>query len=181
MNDFWTAFGAVIGALALMVPVYEIGLRVGYKRAQLSINSEREQKRFSRLYAPMFGFFLHSHITTGTGRCAPYLWQRIQNSWTILAKRGSINRAMKSLFDKQEHRSGEVEFGSDFPLSKINDLISGNEQFADATLLYLIARANRAQYEETPSESELTSADLALFDHICEQHRKQGKRILKCS
>ncbi|MBW4583101.1 MAG: hypothetical protein KME42_26330 [Tildeniella nuda ZEHNDER 1965/U140] len=178
MNDFWTAFGAIIGALACMVTVYELGLRVGYKRAQLSINSEREQNRFSRLYAPMYGFFLHSHITTAIGRCAPYLWQRMQNSWKILVKRGGINKAIKALFDKQElGTSGEVEFGSDFPLDKINDLIRGNEQFADATLLHLIASANRAQYEEAPSASELTSADLALFDHICEQHQKLSRKF----
>ena len=178
MNDFWTAFSAIAAALTLIGGAYAFGRSAGYKQAIRDLNNEREAKRFSEIYAPLMGLFTTCHITTATGRGAPHLRQRIRNAWRFLAT-GRLVQGALAIFDKQELGvSGEVEYGSSFPLSKITKHLQGREQFSDQRLIVLVAHANRAQYEDHPAESELTSADLALFDHVCKQHEMLSRRFI---
>lgn len=72
MNDFWTAFAAVVAALGIVAGAYSVGLGIGYRRAGRELNSDREKNRFSEIYAPIYGLFTTCHITTVSGRGAPY-------------------------------------------------------------------------------------------------------------
>jgi len=178
MNDFWTAFSAIAAALTLIGGAYAFGRNAGYKQAKRDLTNERDAKRFTEIYAPLMGLFTTCHITTVTGRGAPYLRQRIRNAWRLL-RTMKLAQAMLALFDRQDLGvSGEVEYGGSFPLSSITQHLQGREQFADQLLIGLVARANRAQYEDQPNDSELTSADLSLFEHICEQHEVLSRRFV---
>jgi len=180
MNDFWTAFAAVAAAIGIVAGAYRVGLGIGYRRAERELNSDRDKNRFSEIYAPIYGLFTTCHITTVSGRGAPYIRQRLRNASSILVDERRPLAAMKALFDKQDlGTSGEVEYGSHFPLAEITRRLRGKEQYADQTLLNLVARANRAQYEDMPSNGQLTDADLSLFNHICREHEALSHRFTK--
>lgn len=180
MNDFWTAFAAVVAALALVAGAYRVGLGVGYRRAKLDLNWDREKSRFSEIYAPIYGLFTTCHITIVSGRGAPYIMQRLSNALASLVDERRPLAAMKALFDKQDlGTSGEVEYGSRFPLAEITKHLRGKEQYADQTLLNLVARANRVQHEDIPSDGQLTDADLSLFNHVCREHEELSHRFTK--
>lgn len=180
MNDFWTVFAAVVAALGIVASAYRAGLDIGYRRAELELNSDSEKNRFSEIYAPVYGLFTTCHITTVSGRAAPYIKQRLRNASSILVNEWRSLAAIKALFDKQDlGTSGEVEYGSHFPLAEITKRLRGKEQYADQTLLNLVARANRAQYEDMPSNGQLTDADLCLFNHICSEHDALSHRFTK--
>ena len=178
INDFWTAISAFAAILTLAGGAYALGRASGYRQAKLDLNNERESKRFSELYAPVMGFFTTCHITTSSSRGAPFFRQRLRNASSLFRK-GQRLHALKAVFDRQDSSvSGEVEYGGSFPLSVITERLKGREQFADDTLIDLVAQANRSQYEEQPEGSELTAADLALFDHVCNEHQKLVRRFV---
>jgi hypothetical protein len=180
MNDFWTAFSAVIAASTIIGGAYCTGLSIGYRRASRDFNFGRARDRFDQIYAPLYGLFTTCHITTVSARGAPYLRQRVRNAFTTLIDERRALAAVKALFDKQElGPSGEVEYGENFPRSEIAKCLRNKERYADPTLLNLVARSNRSQYEEMLDECQLTEADLRLFKHICSEYEKLGKRFAK--
>ena len=177
MNDFWTTFFAIISALSVVYGAYRFGRNAGYKQAMRDLNNEREAKRFSEIYAPLMGFLTTCYITTATGWGAPYFRQRLGNALRLL-RMGRLVQAALAIFDKQDLGvSGEVEYGSSFPQSEITKHLKGREQFADQRLIYLVADANRARYEEQPEDNELTSTDLALADHVNQQYEALSRRF----
>jgi len=178
MNDFWTIFAAVTSALILAGGAYSCGRDAGYKQARRDLNNEREAKRFSEIYAPLMGLFTACYITTSPKWRAPYFRQRLGNALRFL-RIGRLVQAMLAIFDKQDRGvSGEVEYGSSFPLSEITKHLGGREQFADQRLICLVTDANRARYEEQPEDNELTSADLALTDHVNQQYKALSRRFV---
>lgn len=178
MNDFWTIFTAVTSALILAGGAYSYGRDAGYKQARRDLNNEREAKRFSEIYAPLMGFFTTCYIMTSPKWGAPDFPQRLGNALRLL-QIGRLVQAMLAIFDKQDlDVSGEVEYGSSFPLSRITEHLKGREQFADQQLIYLVARANHARLEEQPEDNELTSADLALTDHVNQQYKALSRRFV---
>lgn len=178
MNDFWTAIAAIFAALTLVAGAYEVGFQRGASKTSENLNSEREFKRFSEIYAPLYGLFTMLHITTVSATGAPYFRQRAKRALSILREERRIGDAFRALFDRQElGTTGEVEYGGDFPIAGITRHVTGKEQFADRALLDLVSRANRAQYEDRPRAGELTSADLDLFNHICAQYDLLEKRF----
>ena len=178
MNDFWTAFAAIAAALTISGGAYALGRNNGYRQAMHDLNNERESKRFAEIYAPLIGLLTTCHITTSCARVAPYLRQRLWNAIKLL-KEIKIAPAIRALLDKQDlGTSGEVEYGGSFPLSAITRHIKGREHFADKRLIMLVAHANRAQFEDQPEGSNLTKADLALFDHISRQHEILAGRFV---
>jgi hypothetical protein len=180
MNEFWTALAAVVSALGLVAGAYRIGFKIGYRRAAKVLNLDREKNRFCEIYAPSYGLFTTCHITTASARGAPYIRQRLRNALSILVNEHRPQEAVKALFDKQDLGiSGEVEYGTCFPLAEITKLLRNKEHYADRTLLNLVARANRAQSEDMPSDGQLTDADLSLFHHISSEHEALSRRFTK--
>lgn len=126
----------------------------------------------------MYGLFLTRHITTSSSIGSPYLRQRLHNSRELFG-RGRYVPALKAIFDKQESEpAGEVEYGGSFPLDQMQRIIKGHEMYCDETLLNLIARADRSRYEDVAGGSEVTSAELALYEHIVKRHRALGKKYV---
>ncbi|MBW1939430.1 MAG: hypothetical protein JRI67_11855 [Deltaproteobacteria bacterium] len=176
MSDFWTVIGAIAGVLGIVIGAFAAGVKRGAAKSKRALNDDWRKAKFSKIYAPAYALFLTRHITTCTGRGAPYFRQRLKNAKELLFEEGRLVKAFKALFDKQElEEDGEVEYGGSFPLKHITDLVESNSQYADSELCLLVARANRAQYEEYEGNGLLTVAELQLFYHIANQHRKLSR------
>ena len=87
-----------------------------------------------------------------------------------------LKRAWRALFDRQTSSSAEVEFGSDFPLSQIIELVNKEAGQSDAELFRLVNRADRSRYEE-PNRALLTDEEFELFKHIDSEHRRLWARV----
>lgn len=173
MSDFWTVVGAIAAVLALLAAAFAAGVSRGREKTMRALNDERRKAKFESIYAPAYALFLTRHITTCTGRAAPYFRQRLKNAKELLLEERRPVIAFKALFDKQEFdETGEVEYGGDFPLNEITKLVERNSQFADREIGLLVARANRAKYDEYEGNGLLTKAELQLFYHIANEHRK---------
>jgi hypothetical protein len=141
-----------------------------------------DRDRLRSLYRPLAALFLTRHVTVCTGRASPYLRQRLENAWAELGayrrRSAGLKRAWRALFDRQVSSSAEIEFGGDFPLSKIIDLVKKEAGHADAELFRLVNRADRSRYEE-PDRTLLTDEEFALFEHIDVEHRRLSGRLLR--
>jgi hypothetical protein len=76
-----------------------------------------------------------------------------------------LKRAWRALFDRQTCSSADVEFGGDFPLSQITEIVKKEAAHTDAELFRLVSRADRSLYEE-PDRALLTDNESSLFQHI---------------
>jgi len=149
------------------------------REIKLQATKHREINSLNRVYSPIYALFLTCHVTTCSDTGAP-LRQRLSNArndlLTIRRRRGAIRDALKAIFDKEIHTSGEVEYGVDFPRDRIKDIVCENHVHADRRLLDLVRWADRSQYEDCCGESGLTDADLELYDHIFSQYARLKKR-----
>jgi hypothetical protein len=162
MADVWAALGSVASLLRRLVPKTD----------------KRERERFEKIYAPMYALFITRHITTSSSIGAPYFSQRIENAKELF-ERKKYWRALKALFDKKHSEpAAEVEYGGAFPMAQIHKIVKGNEMYCDEKLLILIARADRSHYEDMPSDREVTSAQLALYERIIDRHRVFNKKYV---
>jgi hypothetical protein len=140
---------------------------------------ERDRDRLLHLYRPLNSLFLTRHITVSTADAAPYLRHRIEHAWDALGSSARrwrrVKRAWRTLFDKKRSFSAEVEYGGDFPLDKIIELVRKHPRHAGPELQDLINHADRSHYEEYGSG--MTEAEYALFDHIDRVHRRLSARV----
>jgi hypothetical protein len=143
---------------------------------------ERDQERLVKLYRPLAALFLTRHISVSTGRASPLFRHRLQNARAELNayRRRSVclRRAWQALFDQHISSSAEVEFGGDFPLSRITDIVKKEAAHADTKLFRLVSRADRSRYEE-PDRYLMTDEEFALADHIEAEHRRLSVRAGK--
>lgn len=157
---FAALFFSVLLAIALVLALIGIWYR---------INAPRLEK----IYGPLYALLIPSHITTSTGAGAPKFRHRWENATEKLSNIKSRRRwraAWRALFDRQESTSGEVEYGSELPRSKIIRLVQDNEQYADPRLLGLVRRMDRATYEDPHGGNGLSDEDLALCDYIFDRY-----------
>ncbi|ATN37809.1 hypothetical protein ACO34A_29055 (plasmid) [Rhizobium sp. ACO-34A] len=140
---------------------------------------ERDRERLAGLYRPFIALFLTRHVTICSGSASPRLRHRLANAREELGAYRrpytGVKRAWRALFDRQTSSSAEVEFGGEFPLLEIADLVRKNAQLASVELIRLVNRADRSRYED-PDLSLMTDAELALFTHIDREHRKLSRR-----
>ncbi len=138
-----------------------------------------DRKRLLKLYRPLVALFLTRHVTVCTSRGAPYLRLRLQNARRELGsyQRRSVGlkRAWRALFDQQISSSAEVEFGGDFPLSQIVELVKKEAEHADTELLSYVRRADRSRYEDASCPS-MTDEEFELFEHISNEHDRLRAR-----
>jgi len=148
------------------------------ERRGRSIAHDRE--RLLNLYRPLATLFLTRHVTVCTGIASPYLRHWLESAWAELGvyRRRSVGlkRAWRALFDRQTSSSAEVEFGGDFPLQQVIELVKKKAEHADTELFRLINRADRSHYEE-PDRALLTDEEFALFEHIDTEHRRLSARV----
>ena len=179
LSDYVSILATAFAGMTIAGGAYAAGSAVGYRRAKRERNSEQEENRFRQVYAPLYGLFTTCHVTTFTTRGAPYFCQRVRNARRVFREEGII-KSFGALFDRRDlGESAEVEYGGDFPLSGITKHLLGKEAMADQRLINLLMLANRSQYEERPSDGQLTNEDLRLFRHICREYEKLASRFAK--
>ncbi len=163
--------GTFVTLVGGAVAIYRVGHRRGSKDARRSLNDESLRKRYEVVYAPMDALFLTRHITSSSAVMAPYVSMRIKRAWVELRK-GRLRKALVAISDRRRTKeSAEVEFGGAFPLKDIQQILTGNEAYADETLLRLVAHADRSRYEaavDGPRDypNALTDEEFELFRHI---------------
>jgi len=174
----WFTLGSLLFAILSMLRLGSVLFE--REEIQLQATKHREKNSLDRVYSPIYVLFLTCHVTTYSSTGAPFLRQRLSNaldhSLTIRRRRGAIRDALKAVFDKEIHTSGEVEYGGDFPRDQIKDIVLKNHVYADRRLLELVAWADRAQYEDPHGNGKLTDADLELYHHILNQYERLRKR-----
>ena len=177
LADISTVLGTVLGALTVAGSAFEVGRRFGRRRARQEFAENRDLKRLNEIYAPIIGMFTECHITTSTGRGAPYLRQRLRNARDEF-KDGRFKQSVRAVFDKQDlGTSGEVEYGNSFPLTRIIAHLRGREQYSDPELLYSVKRAARSHYEDDAAERELTEAELKLLNFVYQEYARLSERF----
>ena len=165
---------SAIFALALVI-LFAVHRLYTFLADRLRVRQINRARAFVSIYAPAYALFLTRHVTTATLSGAPRLSQRWENAKEAFAGARGIRRRSKrfcrALFDKRiSEPSGEVEFGGDFPLDQINEIVRRNSILADEKLLELVRIANRAQYEDQPSPGALRDADIKLLEYIADQY-----------
>lgn len=142
---------------------------------------EREKLKYIHIYGPLRTLLLDCHIITVTGGGARRFSQRLKNAHEELSAykryQTGIRMAFRALFDRQEFQSSEVEYGDDFPLSKISKLAVEQIQYADEGLLNAIKKAKRSLYEDPSEGSLLTEAEYELSVWIYEQYRRLSRKF----
>jgi hypothetical protein len=167
----------ITGASIFVVEVGKSAISLGEKT--LRAKRRQEKRRLTRIYRPIHILFLTRHIGETTSISAPYLRNRIRNAreafFGTQYLRPAIRATVRALFDKRIRTTTEVEYGGDFPLRQILEIVRKNHTDADTQLMDLVRRADRAQYEDQQG-GIMTAAELSLFDHIFRQHSRLSKK-----
>lgn len=170
----------LLGVCGAIVASFLAGLKLGAVRARRKLLSERDERRFAELYAPLWGLFLERHIEGSSAILAPYIWDRVENARTILMERRfswrTLRRASVALVDKKVSSSYGMAFGS-FPTSQILARIRGREHLADARLMSLIKAADLASNEGRDGHHGLHPEEIRLLDHIHDEYQRLENRL----
>ena len=89
-----------------------------------------------------------------------------------------VKRALQALLDRRISRGAEIEYGGDFPLTQILKITRAHQRHADAKLLNLVRAADRSRYEEPGDSAIMTDAELVLFEHIANEHKRLSRKLL---
>ena len=169
------AFSLLLAALLAFASI------AAHMQARHEEKRTRDARRFEGIYSPLYNLFLTRHVTTFAS-AAPRLRHRLSNAANALhniKRRGAaaaVRAAIRTLFERPI-TSAEVEYGGVFPLCQIQKIVRAHGQLADDRLLLLLARADRAQYEEaTGGGGDMTSVDLELFNYVCDQHTRLNRK-----
>jgi hypothetical protein len=150
-------------------------LFIGYVVNRHRKRLDRDRERLLNLYRPLNSLFLTRHITVSEVT-VPLRMRLTKVVEELNSPKGRLKRALRALLDKQLSSSAEVEFGGDFPLGKIIDLLNKNAEYAQPALSDLVRRADRSRYENY-GQALLTDEEFALFEHIDSEHRRLSARL----
>jgi hypothetical protein len=170
--------GAVVTLGGSCGAAYGLGRRAGRTEALKSIRAERHRQRLERLYAPLRALLIDVHLTTATLIKYPSVGARLRHAWRMRKLQG-VRQAMRALADKGSSSSHEVEYGGDFPLQEIADIVKANAEVADPELMQLVQRARRARYEDPPASnaSDVTDEEMALAYHVLQQFARLEREV----
>jgi hypothetical protein len=174
----WLVIAAILFAF---LAIFRLGsLLFSFLQEWIKTRNRRERRRLDRLYQPLHDLFLSRHVTMSTSVGAPYLRYRIERAIELCSSRrnryAGIKSAFRAIVDKQKSTSAEVEYGGDFPLQLIRNIITRKTGYADMELLNLLRLADRALYEDPKGSGLLSEAELNLFLHIEEQFCRLKKK-----
>jgi hypothetical protein len=147
-------------------------------------NNDRRRllrQRYFEVYNPLAAELLKIHITTSS-TAAPRLKVRLHDAWEDLhsyrRRRVGIRNAIRSAFNtKDSDPRGEVDFGGDFPIQFMRDLVQQNLTYCDQQLVELVVRSWSERIEHQIAPNELTANDVRLWDYVHEQHRRLKRAI----
>lgn len=126
-----TSLGAMVGAS------FRLGWKLGRRRALKDKEQKLKKARLDSVYAPLRASLLDVHITTTDFQQYPYFSQRLKR-FKASRKTLGFRSALQQLFNRGISCSSEIEFGKEFPLEYITEVVSSNARVADSKLLGLV-------------------------------------------
>lgn len=176
-----TPLFTVLSGLGVVGAAFAVGHKTGYRSAKKTLNSERNLKRFTEIYAPLATLFITYHITWAqwSSRCS--FQERLVNARKKLTRRFRLKEALFALFTTNtvEATYCEIEYGGEFPLLEITSIIRNKAEFADPRLVDLVGRSHLSKNKEKPKTYKLTEADWELVEYIQAEYKKLGRRFVQ--
>ena len=149
------------------------------RRVTVAKRREAAQRQRETLYGPLSALLLDLHLTTSTSTGAPRIRDRIRNAAMKFDElehvRSKFKAAWKALGDRNESSSVEIEYGSSFPLDRVEALVRANIAHADGRLVQLLKAADRARYENPQEDRDVSREEYDLICHIFEKNRRLEK------
>lgn len=183
LTEQTTLLVTVLGGLSVVGAALAVGYKSGYRSARKTLNSERNLKRFTEIYAPLVALFITYHITWEQWTSSYSFQERIVNARKKLKRRRRSrlkDAIIALLFSRHvEATYREVEYGGEFPLSEIVIIVRDNAKFADSKLIRLVSESDRSRNEEKPKASTFTDIEGDLMDYIYTEHKKLERRFLQ--
>jgi hypothetical protein len=71
--------------------------------------------------------------------------------------------------------SGEVDYGGEFPMEMLKDVVEQNLSASDDRLLNLISAAEQSHMESQSGYDQLTQEDIELHEYIMSEHARLKK------
>lgn len=165
----------VLTILGLVIPPI-VSYKTATRKAKNDYYNKALQNRYHLVYTPLRSLLLETHIT-GCRR-GFYLDQRVRRSLPYFRRlrfKGGFKRLSKNFGADPKY---EVEFGSDFPLKGIKEIVRKHGKWADYQLLNLIQAADRSSYESRGEPNGLLEIEkFRLAEHIRETHERLNKRL----
>lgn len=180
--------GIIVGVITIvstLVATHRWVYKLGLKKADNDFKRISRENRYKLIYAPLRKLLIDKHITTAILVKYPYFKQRLKRAKPDL-KKFKLKSAFGKLMDKNVgKRFAEIEFGGNFPLDKMREIVEYNIQWADSKLIGHIQRADRSKYEahyrnyNKPDyfDQLMTNEELELADHIFDNFYVLNKKI----
>lgn len=168
------AFSTIIGPI--------IAYKIAQKKTKDDFYNKTLQKRYRLVYSSLRILLLETHITgASTGF---YFSQRLKRAFPFF-KKIKIREGLKRLSkDYDSNPLYEVEFGRDFPMEEIKEIVKKNSAWADAKLLNLVQEADRSEYEaarnnslDPTHEGLLEKEKFELAEYIWDTYEKLNERL----
>jgi len=159
-----------------------IAYKFAVKKTKDDFYNKALQNRYYLVYSPLRNLLLETHITGAS--IGLFFKARVKKA-LVLAKNMEFRKAFKLLCrNYKENQLYEVEFGNEFPLESIKEIVKKQGKWADAKLLNLIQNADRSSYEtwaysmDGKSNGLLEQEKFNLAEHIWDQYEELNRRIL---
>ncbi|TPI54209.1 hypothetical protein FJ420_30605 [Mesorhizobium sp. B3-1-3] len=133
----------------------------------------RAKMTLDKVYHPLAVLFMDRHPVTAATSIPFHLRKR--KAWRILTysrPRLNVVAAWRTLMDDKRTRSGEIQFGRDYPHDEIFSIVRSNITVVDEKLQNLVTRADRSRYEQWGDRALLTDEEMELLDHIFDERKK---------
>jgi hypothetical protein len=152
------------------------------KRVKRDFHDKALQNRYYKVYCPLRNLLLETHITgASTGYFFRQRLEKALQSFKRFKFKEGFRWLNKNYVTNQLY---EVEFGKEFPLKEIKQIIKGNGKWADSTLVSLIQSADRSGYEkfaytfDGKNDGLLEKEKFELAEYIWDIYEKLNKRLL---
>lgn len=135
---------SVIAIFTTLVGTHRWAYKRGLKKSDNDFKRLSRQNRYELIYSPLRKLLIDKHISTAILVKYPYFHQRFKRAKPDL-KKFKIKSAFNKLIDKNGgNRIAGVDFGGDFPLDKMKEIVEKNINWDDSKLIGLVQRADRS-------------------------------------
>lgn len=174
-----------ITIISAVIGLYKYAFKRG---AESQINNRKKevlQNRYELIYVPMLSLLLDKHVTSAIAVLYPTFKKRLKRSYGLFKKK-KFNKGYIALWDKYGKKpSAEIEWGGEFPIKELSDILESNLEWTDEKLLYLIQRIKRSYIENShmdyyvdwshPHNNSLTESEFELYNHIHDMYKRLNK------
>jgi hypothetical protein len=152
------------------------------RKVKRDFHDKALQNRYYKVYCPLRNLLLETHITgASTGYFFRQRLEKALHSFKKFKFKEGFRWLNKNYVTNQLY---EVEFGKEFPLKEIKEVIKKDGKWADSILISLIQSADRAGYEkfaysyDGADDGLLEKEKFELAEHIWNTYEKLNKRLL---